>query len=110
APNHCSRLLLDFFVSFIDEFTSDQSASCSGLENEKDEEGEGVRRLARAIERFGDVYERVESETLRQMIDLENQRKFAKDLEIERMRIFTKIQIQLERIKKVKRSNGERDY
>ncbi|CAN0853448.1 Trihelix transcription factor ENAP1 [Linum grandiflorum] len=81
------------------------------VEKEKDEEGEGVRRLARAIERFGDVYERVESEKLRQMIDLEKQRmKFAKDLEMERMRIFTETQIQLERIKKGKRSNGERDY
>ncbi|CAN1283681.1 Trihelix transcription factor ENAP2 [Linum perenne] len=81
------------------------------MEMEKDEEGEGVRRLARAIERFGDVYQRVESEKLRQMIDLEKQRmKFAKDLEMERMRIFTETQIQLERIKKGKRSNGEKDY
>ncbi|XP_065879613.1 trihelix transcription factor ENAP1-like [Euphorbia lathyris] len=82
-------------------------------ENEEDEEGEGIRRLARAIERFGEVYERVESEKLRHMLDLEKQRmKFAKDLETERMRIFTETQIQLEKIKKGKRSgsNGERDY
>lgn len=81
-------------------------------ESEEDEEGDGIRRLARAIERFGAVYERVESEKLRQMVDLEKQRmKFAKDLEMERMRIFTETQIQLEKIKKGKRStNGERDY
>ncbi|CAN1229963.1 Trihelix transcription factor ENAP2 [Linum grandiflorum] len=85
----------------------------------EDEEGEGVRRLAKAIERFGEVYERVESEKLRQTVDLEKQRmKFAKDLEMERMKIFTETQIQLEKMKKGKKKqrtsgnggNGEKDY
>ncbi|KAJ6962557.1 hypothetical protein NC652_001271 [Populus alba x Populus x berolinensis] len=68
---------------------------------EEDGEGEGIKRLARAVERFGEVYERVESEKLKQMVDLEKQRmKFAKDLEMERMRIFTETQIQIEKIKK----------
>ncbi|CAK7335403.1 unnamed protein product [Dovyalis caffra] len=68
---------------------------------EEDREGEGIKRLAQAIEKFGEVYERVESEKLKQMVDLEKQRmKFAKDLEMERMRIFTETQIQLEKIKK----------
>ncbi|CAN0913473.1 hypothetical protein LINGRAHAP2_LOCUS27951 [Linum grandiflorum] len=45
------------------------------------------------------------------MINPEKQRmKFAKDLEMERMMIFTETQIQLERIKKGKGSNGKRDY
>ncbi|KAG5249248.1 trihelix transcription factor [Salix suchowensis] len=70
---------------------------------QEDVEGEGIKRLALAIERFGEVYERVESEKLKQMVDLEKQRmKFAKDLEMERMRIFTETQIQLEKIKKGK--------
>ncbi|KAM5584852.1 hypothetical protein ABKV19_004289, partial [Rosa sericea] len=43
--------------------------------------GEGLKRLARAIERFGEVYQRVEAEKLRQMVELEKQRmQFAKDL------------------------------
>ncbi|KAJ7003949.1 hypothetical protein NC653_008979 [Populus alba x Populus x berolinensis] len=68
---------------------------------EEDVEGEGIKRLALAIERFGEVYERVESEKLKQMVDLEKQRmKFTKDLEMERMRIFTETQVQLEKIKK----------
>ncbi|CAL1388289.1 unnamed protein product [Linum trigynum] len=72
--------------------------------SDKDEE---IRRLARAIEKFGEVYERVEREKLRQMVDLEKQRmKFAKDVEMERMRVFTETQIQLEKIKKGKRSAG----
>ncbi|XP_011033846.1 PREDICTED: trihelix transcription factor ASIL1 isoform X2 [Populus euphratica] len=72
-----------------------------GERAEEDVEGEGIKRLALAIERFGEVYERVESEKLKQMVDLEKQRmKFAKDLEMERMRIFTETQVQLEKIKK----------
>lgn len=73
-------------------------------------EGEGMRRLARAIERFGKVYERVEGEKLRQMVELEKQRmQFAKDLEVQRMRMFMDTQVQLERIKRGRRSgsNGE---
>uniref|UniRef100_A0A6M2EBG8 Myb/SANT-like DNA-binding domain-containing protein n=1 Tax=Populus davidiana TaxID=266767 RepID=A0A6M2EBG8_9ROSI len=79
---------------------------------EEDGEGEGIKRLARAVERFGEVYERVESEKLKQMVDLEKQRMtFAKDLEMERMRIFTETQIQIEKIKKGKRApDNERDY
>uniref|UniRef100_A0A2P2KXN5 Uncharacterized protein MANES_17G056000 n=1 Tax=Rhizophora mucronata TaxID=61149 RepID=A0A2P2KXN5_RHIMU len=97
------------------ESDSEEEEEDEGEEREIDEvgEGEGVRKLARVIERFGEVYARVESEKLRQMVDLEKQRmKFAKDLEMERMRIFTETQIQLEKMKKGKRakSNGERDY
>ncbi|KAJ7010795.1 hypothetical protein NC653_001301 [Populus alba x Populus x berolinensis] len=65
------------------------------------QESDRIKRLARAVERFGEVYERVESDKLKQMVDLEKQRmKFAKDLEMERMRIFTETQIQIEKIKK----------
>ncbi|PQP98835.1 trihelix transcription factor ASIL2 isoform X2 [Prunus yedoensis var. nudiflora] len=72
--------------------------------------GEGLKRLARAIERFGDVYQRVEAEKLRQMVELEKQRmQFANDLEVQRMNMFMDTQVQLERIKHGKRSgsNGE---
>ncbi|KOM53682.1 hypothetical protein LR48_Vigan09g234100 [Vigna angularis] len=77
---------------------------------EGEKEREGMRRLAKAIERFGEVYERVEGQKLRQMVDLEKQRmQFAKDLEVQRMQMFMDTQVQLERIKRGKRSgsNGE---
>uniref|UniRef100_A0A2N9HQC9 Myb/SANT-like DNA-binding domain-containing protein n=1 Tax=Fagus sylvatica TaxID=28930 RepID=A0A2N9HQC9_FAGSY len=73
-------------------------------------EREGMRRLARAIERFGEVYERMEKEKLSQMVELEKQRmQFAKDLEVQRMNMFMDTQVQLERIKHAKRSrsNGQ---
>uniref|UniRef100_A0A803QDM9 Myb/SANT-like DNA-binding domain-containing protein n=1 Tax=Cannabis sativa TaxID=3483 RepID=A0A803QDM9_CANSA len=74
-------------------------------------DGAGLRSLARAISRFGEVYEKVEAEKLRQMVELEKKRmQFAKDLEVRRMRMFMDTQLQLERIKRGKRSgsNGEK--
>ncbi|KHN18906.1 hypothetical protein glysoja_036085 [Glycine soja] len=70
-----------------------------------------MRRLAKAIERFGKVYERVEAQKLRQMVDLEKQRmQFAKDLEVQRMEMFMDTQVQLERIKRGKRSGSNDMY
>ncbi|XP_044462002.1 trihelix transcription factor ASIL2-like isoform X2 [Mangifera indica] len=80
------------------------------VENEN-EENFGVKRLAKAIERFGEVYERVEAEKLRQMVELEKQRmQFASDLEMQRLRMFTEMQVQLERNKRSKRSNSNDIY
>ncbi|CAI9787238.1 unnamed protein product [Fraxinus pennsylvanica] len=59
-----------------------------------------MRKLAKAIERFGEIYERVESMKQRQMVELEKQRmQFAKDLEVQRMQLFMDTQVQLEKIK-----------
>ncbi|KAK4796217.1 hypothetical protein SAY86_028543 [Trapa natans] len=79
--------------------------------DEDEDEGEGMRRLAKAIARFGEVYERVEAEKLRQMVDLEKQRmQFAKDLEVQRLKMFMDTQVQLERMKRTKRSGSDDAY
>ncbi|XP_071724604.1 trihelix transcription factor ENAP1-like [Rutidosis leptorrhynchoides] len=76
-------------------------------ELEGESQGKGVRKLANAIQRFGQVYERVEGEKLRQMVELEKQRmQFAKDLELQRMRMLMDTQVQLERIKRGKSSTS----
>ncbi|KAK4803918.1 hypothetical protein SAY86_003735 [Trapa natans] len=76
--------------------------------DEDEDEEEGMRKLAKAIERFGEVYERVEGEKLRQMVDLEKQRmQFAKDLEVQRLKIFMDTQVQLERMKRTKRPRSD---
>jgi hypothetical protein len=80
--------------------------------DEGDKGKEGMKRLAKAIEKFGEMYERVEGQKLRQMIDLEKQRmEFAKDIEVQRMQMLMDTQVQLERIKRGKRSgsNGENE-
>nr|GLL45862.1 hypothetical protein T459_05518 [Ipomoea trifida] len=71
-------------------------------------EEEGIRRLAKAIKRFGEIYERVEGMKQRQMIELEKQRmQFAKDLEVQRMQLYMDTQVQLEKIKQSKRSGSD---
>ncbi|KAL3851387.1 hypothetical protein ACJIZ3_013269 [Penstemon smallii] len=85
-----------------------------GEEVEEEEEGEdngeggkGMKRLAEAIEKFGEIYEKVESMKQRQMVELEKQRmQFAKDLEVQRMQLFMDTQLQLEKIKQPKRSGS----
>ncbi|KAG6573308.1 Trihelix transcription factor ASIL1, partial [Cucurbita argyrosperma subsp. sororia] len=79
-------------------------------EEEEEAEGEGMSRLARAIQRFGEVYESVEAEKVRQMVELEKQRmQFAKDLEVQRMHMFMETQVQLEKIKRGKKKSTPSD-
>ncbi|KAJ7981580.1 Trihelix transcription factor [Quillaja saponaria] len=67
--------------------------------------GVGYKELAQSIERFGEIYERVEAKKQRHMIELEKQRmQFAKDLEYQRMQLFMETQVQLQKIRRVKRS------
>ncbi|RYR68608.1 hypothetical protein Ahy_A03g015085 isoform C [Arachis hypogaea] len=67
----------------------------------------GYRELAQAIEKFGEIYERVEASKQRQMVELEKQRmQFAKDLEYQRMQLFMETQVQFQKIKRAKRTSG----
>lgn len=92
-----------------EDLESSRSRSSGGSEGEGD--GEGLRQLARAIVRFGEIYERVEEAKQRHMIELEKQRmQFAKDLEFQRMQLFMDTQVQLEKIKRAKRSAGSDSY
>ena len=92
-----------------DEESEDEEVDLGMSDSEG--EVEGMRRLAKAIERFAEIYEKVEGEKQRQMVELEKQRmKFAKDLEVQRMKLFMDTQVQLEKIKQTKRlgTDGER--
>ncbi|KAK4342283.1 hypothetical protein RND71_038099 [Anisodus tanguticus] len=61
---------------------------------------EGYKMLAEAIGRFSEIYERVEKAKQRQMVELEKQRmQFAKDLEIQRMKLIMESQVHLEKLK-----------
>ncbi|XP_073038388.1 trihelix transcription factor ENAP1-like isoform X1 [Primulina eburnea] len=88
-----------------------EGAEAEGSEDrgaEVEDDGEdGMGRLAKAIERFGEIYEKVEGMKQRQMVELEKQRmQFAKDLEVQRMQLFMDTQVQLEKIKRDKRSGS----
>ncbi|KAF6159327.1 hypothetical protein GIB67_032098 [Kingdonia uniflora] len=68
-------------------------------------EEDGVRDLAAAIGKFGEVYERVEEVRQRQVIELERQRmEHLKSVEFQRMQMFMDWQVQLEKIKRSKRA------
>ncbi|WOG94069.1 hypothetical protein DCAR_0313360 [Daucus carota subsp. sativus] len=72
-------------------------------------EESAYKELARAILRFGEIYERIESSKQQQMMELEKQRmEFTKDLEVQRMNMFMDTQLELEKMKRIgnDRSNG----
>ncbi|KAE9594509.1 putative transcription factor Trihelix family [Lupinus albus] len=91
-----------------EEIMEDEGRDSEVEEGGRDKGKEGMRRLAKAIEKFGEVFEKVEGQKLRQMVDLEKQRmQFAKDVEVQRMQMFMDTQVQLERIKRGKRSGSD---
>ncbi|KAL2331626.1 hypothetical protein Fmac_019207 [Flemingia macrophylla] len=67
----------------------------------------GYRVVAAALERFGEIYERVEEQKQRQMVELEKQRmQFAKDLECHRLKLFMETQVHLQKIHRSKHSSA----
>ncbi|KMT04413.1 hypothetical protein BVRB_8g180890 [Beta vulgaris subsp. vulgaris] len=90
-----------------DEEEEEEEVEVSGESSEAD----GIRKLAKVIEKFGEVYARVEAEKQRQMIELEKQRmQFAKELECQRMQMLVEMQVQLEKMKRAKRSDSNDMY
>lgn len=65
------------------------------------------RELARAILKFGEIYERIESSKQQKLMELERQRmEFAKDLEFQRLNMFMDAQLELEKVKRAKYTPG----
>ncbi|PIN05481.1 Transcription factor GT-2 [Handroanthus impetiginosus] len=74
-------------------------------------DGKGLKRLAEAITRLGEIYVKVEEAKQRQIVELEKQKmQFAKDLEIQRMKVFMESQLQLEKLKRAKFSSENNSY
>ncbi|KAM1595194.1 hypothetical protein PS2_001482 [Malus domestica] len=64
--------------------------------------GAACRELARAISKFGEMYERIENSKRKQMMELEKQRmEFEKELALQRLNMFMDVQVELG--KKMKR-------
>ncbi|CAN4075470.1 unnamed protein product [Withania somnifera] len=91
------------------ETSSPATLTAGGGLSKRKESGpltEGCSRLAEAIGRFAEIYERVEDAKQRQMVELEKQRmQFAKDLEIQRMKLIMESQVQIEKLKRAKNSS-----
>lgn len=68
--------------------------------------GEGILELAKAIEKMGEMYERVEGARQKQMMEMEKQRmEFLKGLELQRMEMFADLKVQMEKLKRARRSS-----
>ncbi|CAO1945495.1 unnamed protein product [Urochloa humidicola] len=69
--------------------------------------GGGFGELARAIETFAEMYERMEAAKQRHAEEMERQRiKFLKDLELKRMQAFVDMQLQLARAKHARKGDA----
>ncbi|KAF5178290.1 Trihelix transcription factor asil2 [Thalictrum thalictroides] len=96
----------DFYTRRFGEVGSRSRLSSESREGDG-EEVDGMRGLAKAIMRFGEVYERVEGEKQMQMIELEKQRmEVTKSMEFERMQLFMDTLVQVEKIKRSKRASA----
>ncbi|GAB2222199.1 hypothetical protein Drorol1_Dr00013403 [Drosera rotundifolia] len=77
------------------------------MAKEKEEKvgwGESVRELTKAILKFGETYEAAENAKLQQMVEMEKERmKFTKELEVQRMKLLIKTQLELSQLA---RKNG----
>ncbi|KAJ4720102.1 Trihelix transcription factor [Melia azedarach] len=70
-------------------------------------DGAACRELARAILKFGEIYERIESEKQKQMMELEKERmEFIKDVECERLNMFMVAQLEIQKLKRKNRPAG----
>ncbi|KAK9124577.1 hypothetical protein Sjap_014179 [Stephania japonica] len=78
-----------------------RSSGSSGDEGQMGDGGEGFRELARAVVKFGEVYERIETAKQEQLMELERQRmEVIKDVEFQRTQMFMEAQIELEKLKR----------
>lgn len=87
------------------------SLSGSDKKRSRDETGisaeKGFRELARAIEAFAEMYERVESAKQKHAMEMERQRiEFLKQLEVKRMENFVDAHVKLARAKRTKKTTG----
>ncbi|KAG0454750.1 hypothetical protein HPP92_023700 [Vanilla planifolia] len=94
--------------SSMERSKSSRERSARGWRRKREEtEGDGIRELARSIERLAEIYEKVEGDKQRQMMELEKQRmEFIKGLEFQRMQMFVDTQVQLEKIKRTRRAEA----
>jgi hypothetical protein len=87
------------------------SLSGNNKKRSRDEAGnsadKGFRELARAIEAFAEMYERVESAKQKHAVEMERQRiEFLKQLEVKRMENFVDAHVKLARAKRTKKTTG----
>ncbi|KAI7735023.1 hypothetical protein M8C21_028140, partial [Ambrosia artemisiifolia] len=78
---------------------------------ERLDDSDGVmvyKELARAIARFGEVYERMESVKQEEMMKMEKERmEFTRELEFQRLNMFVETRVEVEKMKMKKKETKE---
>lgn len=110
--SHCRRNFstMAAAAAAVEAEESDTSGWSAGNHRRREREmgmdmdgAEAYRQLAEAIARFGKIYQRVEEEKQRQMVELEKQKmQFVKDLELQRLKLFMESQVQFQMLKRPK--------
>ncbi|KAI7725546.1 hypothetical protein M8C21_017738 [Ambrosia artemisiifolia] len=84
----------------------------SGGRMERLDDSDGVmvyKELARAIARFGEVYERMESVKQEEMMKMEKERmEFTRELEFQRLNMFVETRVEVEKMKMKKKETKEK--
>ncbi|VVB06187.1 unnamed protein product [Arabis nemorensis] len=87
-----------------------RSSGRSGGKRKREKEierNQGYKEVADAIEKLGQIYERVEERKRKEMVELEKQRmRFAKEMECHRMQLFTEMQVRLHKLRRTSGSHG----
>ncbi|XP_030448256.2 trihelix transcription factor ENAP1-like [Syzygium oleosum] len=76
----------------------------------KEDGGEGMRVLADSIERFGELYEKIESNKREQMLELKKMRaNFQQELELQKKEILERAQAEIAKIQAASMDDGDED-
>ncbi|XP_055810534.1 trihelix transcription factor ENAP1 [Solanum dulcamara] len=106
------RMYLDR-SNVLDEMR-DSPAGSDADDDEEEEQGSGgwqgddesAKLLADSIQRFGQIYEKIENSKRKQMMELEKMRRdFQRELEVQKKQIVERAQVEIAKI----RDNGEND-
>ncbi|XP_021732503.1 trihelix transcription factor ASIL2-like [Chenopodium quinoa] len=104
--NHNRSPNLKSSLNSSESTQSDEDGEAVEMVEERERET-AVKELARAVVKFGEVYERIENWKQEKFMELEKQKlELAKELELQRMNMFVDAQIQLERLKRSNKSSA----
>lgn len=107
------RMYLDR-SNVLDEMRDSPAGSDADNDEEEEEQGSGgwegddesAKLLADSIQRFGQIYEKIENSKRKQMLELEKMRRdFQRELELQKKQIVERAQAEIAKI----RDNGEND-
>ncbi|XP_051131902.1 trihelix transcription factor ASIL2 [Andrographis paniculata] len=78
----------------------DEDDGDDGLGGEEEVDGESARLLADSIQRFGEIYEKIEENKRNQMLELEKMRQdFQRDLEMQKKQIVDRAQAEIAKLR-----------